>query len=144
MAETRGTPLSHSLCARVVAAHEPVLIDDARADAELRDHPAVEENGVVAYLGVPLVGEGGEAYGAVCAIDSAPRSWSCDDVRQLERVAAEAAAELDRRRAAEQAHRRASTLQVQAELLTADRGRGAADRGARPRRDAGSRTSAPT
>ena len=115
----RETPISHSLCARVVAAHGPLLIDDARADAVLRDHPAVEEHGVVAYLGVPLVGKGGEAYGAVCAIDSAPRSWSCGDVRELERVAADAASELDRRRAAEQALRRASAYQVQAELLSA-------------------------
>ncbi len=119
LVETRGTPISQSLCARVVDSHEPLLIDDARSDVALRGHPFVEEHGAVAYLGVPLVGEHGEAYGAVCAVDSSERSWSCDDVRQLERVAAETAAELDRRRAAEQAQRRASTLQVQAELLTA-------------------------
>ena len=56
-----------------------------------------EEHGVVAYLGVPLVGKRGEAYGAVCAIDSSPRSWSCDDVRELERVAAQHGLERVRR-----------------------------------------------
>lgn len=74
------TPLTHSLC-KTVAAHEtPLAVTDARADARFRNHAAVRDIGVVAYLGVPIRDDAGKAIGALCVIDTEPRAWSADDV----------------------------------------------------------------
>jgi CheY-like chemotaxis protein len=81
--ERRGTPLSHAFCQWVVAAHEPLVVNDTRTHRVLRSNPAVEDLGVVAYAGVPLVGDGGQAIGSICAVDHQPRSWSKDDVETL-------------------------------------------------------------
>ncbi len=86
LASARGTPLSLSLCKNVVATGRPLVIEDARATAEFRDHGATREMGVVAYLGVPLFSEGA-ILGTFCAIDGAPRAWTEEDVGLLRDLA---------------------------------------------------------
>jgi len=43
-------------------------------------NPAIEELGVRAYLGFPVLGAGQHLYGAVCAIDTSPRQWREEDI----------------------------------------------------------------
>ena len=74
------TPLTHSLCKTVAAHDAPLAITDARADARFKNHAAVRDIGVVAYLGVPIRDDAGKAIGALCVIDTEPRAWSADDV----------------------------------------------------------------
>lgn len=85
-ASRRETPLSHSFCKHVVATGAPLVVSDARKSAPLRENLALRELGVVAYAGVPLH-VNGEAVGAFCAIDPAPRKWTDDNVRLLEKLA---------------------------------------------------------
>jgi len=85
--ERRGTPLSHSFCQWVVSSKEPLVVDDARRHKVLRSNAAVEDLGVVAYAGVPIVGQGGEALGSMCAIDTMARSWTPQDVETLQDLA---------------------------------------------------------
>ena len=54
-ASRRGTPLSHSFCQHAVASREPLIVDDAREHAVLRDNLAIRDMGVVAYAGIPLI-----------------------------------------------------------------------------------------
>lgn len=82
------TPLSHSFCVRVMVEDRPLVVDDARRDPEIEDHPAVEELGVDAYLGVPLVTHDGVRLGALCCIDDTPHAWSDEDLVNLEDLAA--------------------------------------------------------
>ena len=85
---SRGeTPLSHSFCQHVVVREEPLVVEDAREDARLRDNLAIRDLGVVAYLGVPLRTPDGHTVGSLCAIDGAPRAWTPADVESMEALA---------------------------------------------------------
>lgn len=95
----RQTPLSHSFCQYAVATKAPVVIEDARADPVLAGNLAVRDLGVVAYAGMPLVLEDGNAVGALCAIDDKPHPWSDHELRILEDLAAALKSLLDLRAA---------------------------------------------
>lgn len=83
----RETPLAQSLCKTVVADGTPLIIDDARRDIRFKAHPAVAEQGVVAYLGVPIRAEAKRPLAALCLIDGRARTWTSDDVRLLQALA---------------------------------------------------------
>jgi CheY-like chemotaxis protein len=85
--ERRGTPLSHSFCQWVVSSRQPVVIDDSKRHRVLRSNAAVDDLGVVAYAGVPIMGKGGQPLGSMCAIDHVTRSWSPADVETLQDLA---------------------------------------------------------
>ena len=86
-ATRRQTPLSLSLCQHVVTANAELAIGDATADERFRDHPALTDFGVHAYLGVPLRAPGGEPLGSLCAIDDKPRAWTANDAATLRDIA---------------------------------------------------------
>ncbi len=96
-ASRRESPLSHSVCRRVVAQGRPVMVADACLDPALRGGPAVTEFGVAAYLGVPLTMADGNILGALCVIDHVPRNWTDDDVAILDDLARGAMSEFDLR-----------------------------------------------
>ena len=87
-ASRRETPLSHSYCQHVVIAREPLVVRDAREHTDLRDSPAIDELGAIAYLGVPLITGAGTALGSLCATDSRPRDWTASDVATMTALAA--------------------------------------------------------
>ena len=93
----RETPLSHSFCQHCVVAAAPFVVDDARLHPLVRDSPAIDELGVVAYAGVPITSADGSVLGTLCAIDSKPRAWTEEDVALLSDLAAAAVSELERR-----------------------------------------------
>jgi hypothetical protein len=91
----RQTPLSHSFCQHALEAHEPLIIEDARAHPLVRDNPAINDLGVVAYAGVPLVAAGGHALGTLCVIDHRPRAWTHDQIATLVDLAASVTTQID-------------------------------------------------
>jgi diguanylate cyclase (GGDEF)-like protein len=97
--DLRGTPLSHSFCRHVVDSGAPLEVVDAREHPKVRDNPAIEDYGVVAYLGMPLTTSDGVRLGALCAIDHEPRQWTGRDHGVLEDLAGAAMAEVELRRA---------------------------------------------
>lgn len=78
----RQTPLTHSICQYVVSRAGPLRIPDARAHPLVKTNRAIEEIGVMAYLGVPLTIED-KSLGALCAIHLQPRDWTIDDLESL-------------------------------------------------------------
>jgi len=102
-ASARQLPLSHSLCQRLLATGQPLVIGDVRADPLARGSQAVAAFGVAAYLGIPLR-FAGQVLGSLCVADQQPRSWTEDDVAVLADVAGlvmteiELRADLDTRR----------------------------------------------
>lgn len=48
---------------------------------------AVEDLGVVAYLGVPVRGPSGEVLGSFCAIEDSPQDWTEDQLYALHDLA---------------------------------------------------------
>ena len=94
---TSGIPISHSACQHAIRSGRPLLMTDARTDPLVKDSPAIGALGIVAYLGVPLNGARGRPIGTLCAIDTAPRVWSDDDVQVLQDLAATVTAYLEAR-----------------------------------------------
>lgn len=103
LAQARETPLSRSFCRHVVERSAPLVISDAREHPLVAGNPAVAEDDVVAYCGVPLTLSDGTVIGAFCAIEPDARDWSAGDVELLADLAALAteAIELRERRAAD-------------------------------------------
>jgi GAF domain-containing protein len=59
----RELPLSHSFCKHVVELQEALIVRDAREHPLLKDNPAIEELGAIAYAGLPLVTPEGQILG---------------------------------------------------------------------------------
>ncbi len=84
---TRQTPLSHSFCRHVIDSKQAMAVTDAREHELLRDNPAVKEYGAIAYLGVPLKLNKDCVLGALCVVDSKPRTWTEEDMSNLHDIA---------------------------------------------------------
>jgi signal transduction histidine kinase len=84
VAVSRTTALRLSLCQSVVGSQELLSITHGSADERFRDHPAVTELGIEAYLGVPVRDAGGATLGSFCVLERVPRDWTAEDIEQLE------------------------------------------------------------
>ncbi len=84
---TREMPLSHGFCPHVVAHRAPLALDDVFAYPRFAGNPVVNELGVRAYLGVPLVDDDGTVIGTVCVLDREPRSWGRQRLHAMQRLA---------------------------------------------------------
>lgn len=115
--DTRETPLSHSFCAHVVDTGEPLIITDARRHPLVRNNPVIQELGVIAYAGIPLIDRDGNALGSLCAIDHQPRTWTESDIAILRDLAAAVMTEIELRATTQAAKVQANALQAQADLL---------------------------
>jgi PAS domain S-box-containing protein len=85
-AAERGTPLSHSFCAHVVASGAPLVVCDARVDPRVSDNPAISDLHVIAYAGVPVRTPGGAVVGSFSVMDGVPRRWSAAELTLLEQL----------------------------------------------------------
>jgi two-component sensor histidine kinase len=109
----RETPLSHSFCQYVVMNRQPLVIEDARETPLTAENSAIQDLGVIAYLGVPLRTADGHVVGALCVIDHDPRRWEAKEVEILSDLARIAMDEIlltqsiDRQRQADTAIREA-------------------------------------
>jgi PAS domain S-box-containing protein len=82
-ATTRETPLSHSFCQHVVTTGKPLIITDARTEPLVQDNLAIEELGVIAYAGMPMITSDGYILGSFCAIDTQPKQWTDEELNIL-------------------------------------------------------------
>jgi signal transduction histidine kinase len=93
--DLRQTPLTHSFCMHVVATGQPLVIEDARVHPVLRENLAIDQIGVVAYAGMPLLASEGEAIGTFCVIDTRPRVWTDGDLYVLGELGASVMSEIE-------------------------------------------------
>ena len=98
--------IEYSFCQFTIAEGDAFAVEDTRAHPLLTESPAVIENGVLAYAGIPLV-VGGQRLGALCVLDYVPRHWTDEEIDILRDLAAGAVAELELRSALGEAHGRA-------------------------------------
>ncbi len=87
LAEARQSSLDLSICKYTVSSGEPLIVEDARLDEVLKDHPAVLSHIIVSYLGIPLKDDEGHAVGTLCVWDEQPRQWTIGHVQILEDLA---------------------------------------------------------
>lgn len=96
-ASRRGTPLTHSFCQFVVTSGQPFAVEDAHAHTLVCNNLAIEDLGVVAYLGVPLTLPAGWVIGTLCVIDQRPRVWTDSELELLRALANLVMSEIERR-----------------------------------------------
>ncbi|MQS14997.1 GAF domain-containing protein [Streptomyces kaniharaensis] len=84
---TRQMPLSHGFCPHVVAQRSPLALDDILAYPRFAGNPVVDELGVRAYLGAPLVDDTKTVIGTVCVLDREPRQWGRERLRDIQHLA---------------------------------------------------------
>ncbi len=90
-AKERQTPLDRSVCQYAVANGALLILEDARVDNVFKNHAAVRDGSLVAYLGVPLMDQDRNAIGTLCVYDTKPRVWGSGHVQVLSDLAALAA-----------------------------------------------------
>uniref|UniRef100_A0A5Q5BMW5 Putative GAF sensor protein n=2 Tax=unclassified Mycobacterium TaxID=2642494 RepID=A0A5Q5BMW5_MYCSS len=100
--DERQTPLDRSVCQYAVANGSALLLEDARTDPVFRNHPAVRDGTMVAYLGIPLTDKDDNAVGTLCVFDVKPRLWGTGHVRILSDLAQLAAEKMFGSRAGQQ------------------------------------------
>ncbi|MBI1372122.1 MAG: SpoIIE family protein phosphatase [Phycisphaera sp.] len=89
-ADARQSPRDgKSFCAHCICC-DGLIVKDALADDRFRDHPAVVNDGVRFYAGLPLRGPGGHKVGTFCVVDTRPNALDEDGLESL-RVLAEMA-----------------------------------------------------
>ena len=94
------TPIEQSFCAHAVGQTDgSMVVEDATGDDRFRENPLVTGGeGIRAYIGFPLVTDDGVPLGAICAIDTRPRTFSPFQRRTLGTLARLATRQLELRR----------------------------------------------
>lgn len=126
--EVQETPRSISFCTHTVEQREPLVVPDAHLDPRFADSPLVLGHPHIrSYAGVPL--QTPEAYnvGALCAMDTKPRTFSAPEIAILSNFAHIVGNELELRMIAQRDHltgalsRRGFLEQAQGELSRFER-----------------------
>lgn len=105
----RGTDMQEidrdiALCATTVATGEPFAVDDVQKEARFRTNPIVTRDPTLhAFASVPLTTGDGHSVGTLCVFDRRVRTFSGQEIDDLEQLAAVAMRELDLRLASRRA-----------------------------------------
>jgi K+-sensing histidine kinase KdpD len=98
---TRDSRVEDAPCRWPVATRQTVAIPDGRLDERVRDSARVRD-GLMSYLGVPLVTPDGAVVGTICVADRSPRDWTDEEKAALGDLAASVVTELELRRSAQE------------------------------------------
>ena len=80
-------PFPRSLCRYVVEDNAPLIVANVRHHPRVGDNVTPHDPNTIAYLGLPLTTPDGVAIGALCAVQSRPRTWSRDEIDDLQGLA---------------------------------------------------------
>lgn len=89
----------HGYCPHVVVRRKALILGDVCDYPRFAGNPVVDEIGIRAYMGVPLIEEETDtALGTICAVASEPRPWGRPELHALKTMAAEVMQLIRRRR----------------------------------------------
>jgi len=88
-AELITMPRDEAICDHVVANGELLVVDDTQRDPRFAEHPAVQLWNTKFYAGAPLKTDDGMVLGALCLLDSEPRTLSEEELKVLDSMAAD-------------------------------------------------------
>jgi GAF domain-containing protein len=80
----------HGYCPHVVVRRKALILGDVCDYPRFAGNPVVDEIGIRAYMGVPLIEEETDtALGTICAVATEPRPWGRAELNALKSMAAE-------------------------------------------------------
>lgn len=97
LATARQLPRLESFCTHVVDSHQILGISDTLTHPAFANSILVQQYGIRAYLGVPLMTSTGDCLGTLAVMDLVPHSFSPKDVEFLELTARWCMSEFERR-----------------------------------------------
>ncbi|WP_052352001.1 EAL domain-containing protein [Deinococcus pimensis] len=109
--------LRESFCAHVVERDETVLVPDVRLDGTFEHLALARAGAIVAYAATPLRSSDGQVLGTLCAVDTRPRDFTTEEVRELTAFARLAQAHLAQRAALRDARHERAQLQALLEAV---------------------------
>ncbi|MBF2009508.1 MAG: GAF domain-containing sensor histidine kinase [Chlorogloeopsis fritschii C42_A2020_084] len=100
LAQNRQLLRWESFCTQVVEGAQAVVINDTRhlANTELAASRLVQDYGIRAYLGAPLIDAYGNCLGALAVMDLVPRNFTDRDIEFLQIIARWSMSEFERNR----------------------------------------------
>ncbi|MEC5193607.1 diguanylate cyclase (GGDEF)-like protein/PAS domain S-box-containing protein [Xanthomonas campestris] len=116
--DLEGTPRSVSFCSYTVMGTDLLEVPDAIADPRFTHNPLVTAApGIRSYVGVPLIGREGYAYGTLCMLSTRPRVLDENQKQALIRLARQAVNQLEARRDRLDAQAQRQTLSLLLEAM---------------------------
>lgn len=79
----------HGYCMHVLARGHALALPEVMDYARYAVNPVVDEIGIHAYLGAPLIDRAGMILGTICVVDTQPHPWDQDAVEWIKAQAAE-------------------------------------------------------
>lgn len=99
--ESSGTSRDISFCGHTILSDETMIVEDAHADERFHDNPSVTgDPNIRFYAGQPLHSPDGHRIGALCVIDTKPRTLSASELEDLRDLAGMVEVELRSRQMA--------------------------------------------
>ncbi|HIK08223.1 MAG TPA: GAF domain-containing sensor histidine kinase [Trichormus sp. M33_DOE_039] len=100
LAQSRQLLRGESFCTQVVDSLQTVVVNDTQklTDTSLLSSKLVQEYGIRAYLGAPLIDATGNCLGALAVMDLVPRNFTNRDVEFLQIIARWSMSEFERNR----------------------------------------------
>lgn len=118
--DLRQTPIDTSICAFTLERDEVLVVPDTLADPRFARMSVVTELGMRFYAGAPLRSPDGFGLGALCVLDTVPRTLTDVQRRQLSLLAGQVMAQLELRRSLVQTER---ALHAHRQLMSASQSR---------------------
>ena len=111
--DIKGLDLEHlaGMCSAPLHGTGPFVIQDARADPVLREHPLVAgASGLRMLAGAPLATDDRPPFGSLFIADTAPRTLSADQLESIARLARMASVEMEQQLTSPKAPSRSSKV----------------------------------
>jgi GAF domain-containing protein len=98
LATERQLPRHESFCSHVVETQKVLAISNTATDPVFAKSLLVEEYGIRAYLGVPLLTSNGHCLGTLAVMERMPRTFTSKEIDYLELMARWSMSEFERNR----------------------------------------------
>ena len=96
IAQERQLPRAESFCNIVVESHQALAINDTLLSPDYARKMLVQQYGIRAYLGVPLIDAQGNCLGAISIMEQSPRTFTPKEIQSLEIIARWSMSEFER------------------------------------------------
>lgn len=96
IAQERQLPRAESFCNIVVESYQVLAINDTLLSPDYARKMLVQQYGIRAYLGVPLIDAQGNCLGTISIMEQSPRTFTPKDIQSLEIIARWSMSEFER------------------------------------------------